>query len=310
MIAPSQRRPAGLTGTIFNVQRASFHDGPGIRTTVFLKGCPLRCPWCHNPEGMAFAPEVLVNPARCLSCGACVAACPRPGGPLPAGAALGSGQCAGCGACAEACPAAARQIAGRMWTTGELLAEILRDRLVYEESGGGVTFSGGEPLAQPAFLISCLQACQRAGLHTAVDTCGLAPREVALEVARSADLLLWDLKTLDPVRHAALTGVPLDPILANLAAVGAIGVPIWLRIPVIPGVNDEAESLGAMAGLAATIRSLRRVSLLPFHRTGAGKLERLGRTDTLPGLDPPPNELMRALAATFAATGIETTIGG
>lgn len=306
------------TGTIFNVQRGSFHDGPGIRTTVFLKGCPLRCPWCHNPEGISPAPEVLVSESRCLACRSCSTACPRPEGPLPAGGTLGRDGCLACRACVAACPSAAREVAGRRATVAEVLAEVLRDRPVYEESGGGVTFSGGEPLAQPEFLLAALEACRREGLHATVDTCGFAPRETALAVAARADLLLWDVKTLDPQRHLALTGVPLAPILSNLAAVSGTGVPIWLRIPVIPGVNDDEASVAGAATLAARTPSVRRVSLLPYHRTAIGKRDRLGRgadcgpiaSANLAQTPPPAPARMAALAALFAPTGIETTIGG
>ncbi|OFV82680.1 MAG: hypothetical protein A2Y78_10955 [Acidobacteria bacterium RBG_13_68_16] len=299
-----------LTGTVFNVQRASFHDGPGIRTTVFLKGCPLRCPWCHNPEGMSAAPEVLVSEMRCLHCGSCVAACPRPGGPLAAGSALGSAGCKACRHCADACPSGAREIAGRAWSVGEVLGEVLRDRLTYEESGGGVTFSGGEPLAQAEFLVACLDACREAGLHTAVDTCGFAGPAVVTEVAQRADLLLWDLKVLDRDRHLALTGAPLQPILENLAVAAGSGVPIWLRIPVIPGINDDEGTIRAAAHLAAATPSVRRVSLLPYHRTAAGKRTRLGRESAMAETPPPTEERMRALGVLFQETGIETTIGG
>jgi pyruvate formate lyase activating enzyme len=297
-------------GTVFNVQRASFHDGPGIRTTVFLKGCPLRCPWCHNPEGVARAPEVLVNETRCLHCNSCVEACPRPGGPLPAGSALGSAGCAACGRCVEACPSGAREIAGRTWTVAEVLSELLRDRSTYEESGGGVTFSGGEPLVQAAFLLACLDACRAAGLHAAVDTCGFASRAVVAAVAERADLLLWDLKVLDPERHLDVTGVPLQPILENLAVAAGESVPIWLRIPVIPDLNDDEATMRAAARLAGSIPAVRRVDLLPYHRTADGKRARLAREKTMAGTVPPTGARMRTLAACFEATGIETTIGG
>jgi pyruvate formate lyase activating enzyme len=197
----------------------------------------------------------------------------------------------------------------------EVLAEVLRDRLTYETSGGGVTFSGGEPLAQPDFLAACLEACRRSGLHTAVDTCGFAPREVALGIAGRTDLVLFDLKSLDPERHRALTGAPLEPILGNLAAIAGAGVPIWLRLPVIPGLNDGEDDLRAAARLAATTPGVERVSLLPYHRTGTGKLGRLGRPDALaegplPSPAPPPAGRLRALARIFEAEGLDTRIGG
>ncbi len=302
-------------GTIFNVQRGSFHDGPGIRTTVFLKGCPLRCPWCHNPEGIVPAPQVLWSAGRCLSCGSCSAACPRPDGPLAAGGALGTDGCTACRACAEACPSAAREVAGRETGVGELLAEVLRDRPIFEISRGGVTFSGGEPIAQPSFLLSLIEACRREEIHVAVDTCGFAARETVLAVAERADLLLWDVKTLDPARHRAQTGVPLEPILENLAAVSRVGVPIWLRLPIVPGVSDEPAHVAKAVALAERTPNVNRVSLLPFHRTANGKRERLGKKPTpaeaaLADAPSPGAARMEALASLFAPTGLTTTIGG
>jgi len=309
---PFRRRPTQLTpaGLVFNVQRCSFHDGPGIRTTVFFKGCPLRCPWCHNPEGIASAAEVMVAAQRCLGCGGCASVCPRRDGPLPAGAELGSDDCLACRRCFAACPTEARQVAGREVTVDDLVAELLRDRQVFATSGGGVTFSGGEPLAQAEFLLACLGACRSAGLHVAVDTCGLAPRPVALAVARHADLLLWDVKHLDPRRHHELTGAPLEPILGNLAAAASCGVPIWLRMPVIPGVNDDDENLAALARLAAATPHVERLSLLPYHPLALAKLDRLGRGAAGGvAVEPSPGR-MSELAGRVVVAGVATTVGG
>lgn len=300
----------GLRGTVFNVQRCSFHDGLGIRTTVFLKGCPLQCAWCHNPEGIQPGAEVLYNEGRCLGCGLCREACSRPAGPLTPGMRLGTDGCKGCGGCAEACPSGARQIAGRSWEVGELVAEISRDLAVFEESGGGVTFSGGEPMMQPAFLEACLDACRKKGLETAVDTCGFAARDVVLSIAERTDLFLWDVKHLDPDRHRELTGCPVEPILSNLDALAGTRVSVWLRVPIIPGVNDGESNLKAVARLAADHPAVRRVSLLPYHRTAVGKLGRLGRPDPLPDVAPPTPERMQRLAELFASSGREITIGG
>lgn len=301
---------AEVTGVIFNVQRCSFHDGPGVRTTVFLKGCPLSCPWCHNPEGIAPAPQIVVNPARCLDCGECSSVCPRKGGPLGRGHGVGEDGCAGCLECVRVCPTGAREVAGRIWRVAEVLHEVLRDENVYRESGGGVTFSGGEPMAQPEFLTACLEACRQAGVHTAVDTCGLASRETALAVAHAADLLLWDVKVLDSRRHSELVGAPLEPILDNLAAVGGVGTPIWLRLPLVAGLNDDEEQLAAVVALATATTAVARVSVLPYHATGTGKLHRLGVGDPHPGLAPPSRERLESMVGRLIAAGVNAGIGG
>ena len=292
-----------VRGRVFDVQRFSVHDGPGIRTTVFLKGCPARCLWCHNPESQSSAPEVLVVETRCVSCGTCRTVCPH-GAPPP-----GSGLCTACGACVEACPAGARRLAGHETTVGAVIEEVLRDRVFYEESGGGVTFSGGEPLAQPEFLEALLEACRAAGIRTAVDTCGFAPRECLLALAPLVDLFLFDVKLVDDARHRDLTGLAAAPILENLRALAAVHGNVWIRIPVVPGHTDAESDIAATASLVAGLPGVRQVSLLPYHRTGAAKSRRLGREYPLDALAPPSPERLAQLATLFHRHGLAVRIG-
>jgi pyruvate formate lyase activating enzyme len=299
------------TGRIFNVQRFSLHDGPGLRSTVFLKGCPLACGWCHNPESQAFGAEVIVLENRCAACGACTPACPQDGPVWPArGRDAAAAGCTLCGACVEACPTRAREFCGSEWTVAELLAELRKDRSFYEASRGGVTFGGGEPLAQPAFLIDALEACQAEGLHTALDTCGQCSLDDLQAAARRSDLVLYDLKHLDPDRHREATGVDNVRILANLQALAAWHPALWIRIPLVPGFNDAPRDLEAMAGFAAGLPGDRPVHLLPFHATGAGKSSRIGRSWAMAGIGVPgPAELDRARRC-FEDQGLRTLIGG
>ncbi len=245
----------GCSGVVFNIMRFALHDGPGIRTTVFLKGCPLSCWWCHNPESQEFAPSPMYFANRCRLCYDCVAACTNGALAFEDGRPVTSPECTRCGDCAEACVAGARELAGRRVTASEVLAECERDVVFYDESGGGVTVSGGEPLSQPEFTEALLAGCRERHIHTALDTCGFADRESALRVSRAADLVLYDLKLLDSAAHRKYTGVPSEPILANLAALTEAGRNLIVRVPLIPGVNDDRESLASADGFRVAARA-------------------------------------------------------
>ncbi len=299
------------SGLVFNVQKYSLHDGPGIRTTVFLKGCPLCCAWCHNPESRSAKPEIVVSENRCAACGECRRACPF-GEAHPGGGAMATdaAECTLCGQCAEACPTGARQMIGERRTIAEIMAVVGQDRVFYEESGGGVTFSGGEPLSQPAFLKAMLAACRREGLRSAVDTCGFACTEVLLDIAAMSDLVLYDLKLMDDARHRQYTGVSNAPILANLRALARVHRNLWLRVPVIPGINDREEDLRAAAEFAAELPGVRQVNLLPYHKLGLFKSRRLSQSYPLESVEPPSAERMDRAAAIFRQRGLKVKTGG
>jgi pyruvate formate lyase activating enzyme len=294
------------SGVVFNIQRYSIHDGPGIRTTVFLKGCPLDCWWCHNPESRSAKPEVLVVEGRCIRCGACTTACPRPSG----GEFQESARCTRCGACVAACPTGARQLVGQRMTVAEVLAEVLKDRMFYDDSRGGVTISGGEPLMQPLFLMELLAECRRERVHVALDTAGFAAWETLAEVAALVDLFLYDLKLLDDAEHERYTGVSNGSILENLVALGGVHNQIWVRIPLIPGVNDEPTHLEAMARFVADVAGVHRVCLLPYHKAGIHKAQRCGCTPRLDDTSHPTPEALGRASECFTQLGLMTTIGG
>ena len=276
----AQERTTGMSssGTLFDLKRFALHDGPGVRTTVFLKGCPLSCSWCHNPESQDPNPELMFWADRCVGCGACVAACPNGAISISRGASrTDRTRCTACGACVDVCPFGARAIAGEAWSLDRLVREIEKDLLFYDESGGGVTLSGGEPLAQASFSISLLSECRKRRIHTAVDTCGHAEWEVLRDAARWADLILYDVKHPSADRHRELTGVANERILENLRRLDGEGCPLWIRVPVVPGLNDASEDIAALGGIVADLDAVEAVHLLPYHPGGEAKRERLGR---------------------------------
>ena len=297
-----------MNGLVFDIQRYSIHDGPGIRTTVFLKGCPLRCPWCHNPESQDGAPEVLLFPERCIHCGTCLKVCPSGAAAEPVGA--DRLRCVRCGACADACPSRARRLAGRSLSVRNVLDVVGHDRLFYDESGGGVTFSGGEPLAQAEFLVECLRASRERGYHTAVDTCGYAPTRRLVEVAGATDLILYDLKLMDGRRHLELAGVSNELILENARVIGERGVAIWIRFPLIPGVNDDEDNLAALGRFVRSMPAVQQVNVLPYHRLGMDKYPRLGRPNTMPVPTAATPQQVANAAERLAAWGLNVKIGG
>lgn len=298
----------GPTGVIFNVMRFSVHDGPGIRTTVFLKGCPLRCAWCHNPEGQSFEPGVMLFAERCRHCGDCVPVCPNHGIADPAGGLHVPDKCDACGTCVEACLAGARELVGRHVTVSELVEEIEKDVVFFEESGGGVTLSGGEPAAQPQFAEAFLATCRARGIHTILDTCGLASTEVFARVAAQADLVFYDLKLMGGEAHRRFTGAANDAILRNLATLAATAKPVVVRFPLVPGVNDGEEELAAMAGFLSRI-GLQNVDVLPWHSIGAEKYRRLG-LESPTEFGEPPAERVGEAAAALRRGGLRVSVRG
>ncbi len=255
-----------MTATIFDIERGSYVDGPGIRTTVFFKGCNLKCAWCHNPESQSREKQMLFHKNRCVGCGKCKEKCPN-----------SLEKCELCGKCALYCSHDAREICGKEYTVCEVMREVLKDKAIYENSGGGVTFSGGECMLQIDFLEAILKKCKEEGIHTAVDTAGHLPFEYFARILPFTDLFLYDIKCLDSEKHEKYTGVKNERILENLERLLKCGASVWVRIPVIPTVNDTKEEMQGIKTLLDAFGRPERIELLPYHAMGEHKYAALGR---------------------------------
>jgi len=298
------------TGTVFNIQRYSIHDGPGIRTTIFLKGCPLNCWWCQNPESQLTEQETVFREDRCISCGACSAICSSNAIQIKNGLPVTEKEkCILCGKCIEKCPALAREMIGKKLTTEEVIKEIEKDLVFYEESGGGVTFSGGEPLKQSEFLESLLNGCREKKIHTAVDTCGYISWEILNKISLKVDLFLYDLKLMDIEKHKKYTGVSNEIILENLKKLSSIHNNIFIRFPVIPGINDDYQNIRETGEFLSSLK-ITQVNLLPYHYIGKDKYKRLKRTYKLVTAQPPSEEKLSEISGILRKFNLNVKLKG
>jgi len=297
---------------IFDIKRYAINDGPGIRIVIFLKGCNLNCAWCHNPESVSTETERMYAPAKCIICGTCVLACPEKAISLTSeGIITDTDKCNISGRCAEVCPTKAIELSGYPMSVTEIMNEIEKERVFFDQSGGGVTFSGGEPLLQSRILIELLDECGKRGIHRAVDTAGLANTEIILEVAKRTDLFLYDLKMMDAENHLKWVGVPNEKILENLKTLAETGAKIIIRIPLIGGVNDDEDNMRKTAAFVSKLSGEKKeVNVLPYHKIAQTKYQKLGRPEEFQLLEEPTKEAQTRAIAIFQEYGIKASIGG
>lgn len=293
---------ATTRGSVFEIQKFCIHDGPGIRTTVFLKGCPLRCLWCHNPESQEREPEISLIGERCIGCGHCFKACPLNSHAMDSNGEriFHRARCRRCGACVEKCYARALEKIGREMSVEEVIADVEKDKPFYEASGGGMTVSGGEPLFQFDFTLALLREAKRRGLHTCVETCGFAPFEHLERLVPLVDLFLYDYKETDPARHREYTGVPREVIVENLVRLDRLGAKTILRCPIIPCANARDDHFAGIAALANQLDHICEIELMPYNPLGRSKSERLGKAAPIEDGSFPAPETVAAWAAKIA----------
>ena len=300
-----------IKGLVFDIKKYAIHDGPGIRTTVFFKGCPLECQWCHNPESRSAKAEHGFRKNRCIGCGQCVETCPEQAiSIIDEKSVTDINKCNLCGRCVDICIACAREIIGQEMTVNEVMDEVEKDIIFYDESGGGVTFSGGEPLMQPEFLLILLNKCQKQGIHTAVDTSCYAESKIVEMISEKTNLFLCDIKHMDSEIHERFTGVGNNLILDNIKLLSKAGKDIIIRIPIVPGFNDDKENIDATGKFTASLSSVIRVDILPFNRGGVEKSARLANQNKYIQVETPSEEQMNSIAKDLSKFGFEVKIGG
>jgi len=296
-------------GLIFDIQRYSVHDGPGIRSLIFLKGCPLSCLWCSNPESQKASPELAFHRTFCIGCGVCVDGCPHQAIHLEgATIKVDRSKCDVCGECVKVCSPEALSIIGKWMTVEQVLAEVERDLIFYEVSQGGITVSGGEPLAQTHFVEALLKASKARGMKTAIETAGYAPWSSVEHIIRYTDLVLYDLKHIDPVVHRRLTGVSNRLILENVRRIANLGVPLTVRCPVVPGFNDDSHDMDALFHFVANLPGVKQVDLLPYHRLGGPKYTMLGHDYALKEVRPPTRQDLERLTQVANKRGLKVNV--
>jgi pyruvate formate lyase activating enzyme len=300
-----------MKGLVFNIQRFSVSDGPGIRTTVFLKGCPLHCKWCHNPESISPDEQLVLRADRCVRCGDCFALCKNHAvRRVNGGFTTIRDLCVECSECIEVCNAEAREIAGKEMSKNEVMKEVEKDVIFYEQSGGGVSFSGGEPLLQHEFLQALLEACREKGIHTVVDTAGFTSPDILKKVSAFVDLFLFDLKTLDEQKHREFTGVSNSLILGNLKRLAEWKKQTIVRIPIIPGVNDDPVSIRQSGAFVASLGNVSEIHLLPYHTIGVEKYKRLGMEYVMEQTVPPSADDLSTIVKELRNYVSTVSIGG
>jgi len=262
---------------ISNIQKFSTEDGPGIRTTVFFKGCPLKCIWCHNPESTGFYPEIMWDEDKCIRCGECIKKCPNKAIEIINNYLITDKKmCSGCGRCVDICPVGARELVGKYLTLKEIVNEVKKDKIFYDKSNGGVTLSGGDPCLQWEFTRDLLRECKNLGIHTALDTSGYVEWSALKEILAFTDLVLYDLKLADEIEHKKYTGVKNQLILTNIKKVSKQGVPIWIRVPIIPRCTDSIENIMKLKEIIKKLNNVERIDLLAYHTLGVAKYKKLG----------------------------------